>query len=61
VEQVTQVYAVTFNHQAVVGKLRREVAWPLAAGGLVFGWLVTVALQRVRVIAVPGFAVSGAG
>jgi hypothetical protein len=41
VEPVTQLYAVTFNSQDVfktlVEKLRREVAWPLVAGKLVFG------------------------
>jgi hypothetical protein len=39
VEPVTQLYAVIFNSQevfkTVVEKLRRGVAWPLAAGKLV--------------------------
>jgi hypothetical protein len=57
VEPVTQLYAVTFSQQdvfkEVVEKLRRGVAWPLAAGRLVFGWLASEALQKVRVTAVP--------
>jgi hypothetical protein len=57
VEPVTQLYAVTFNCQeafrAAVDKLRRGVAWPLAAGKVVFGWPASEGLQKVRVTAVP--------
>jgi hypothetical protein len=59
VEPVTQLYAVTFNCQeafgAAVDKLRRGVAWPLAAGKVVFGWPASEGLQKVRVTAVPDF------
>jgi hypothetical protein len=59
VEPVTQLYAVTFNQQeafqAVVERLRRGVAWPLAAGRLVYGWPASEGLQKVRVTAVPDY------
>jgi hypothetical protein len=59
VEPVTQLYAVTFNQQeafqAVVDRLRRGVAWPLAAGRLVYGWPASEGLQKVRVTAVPDY------
>jgi hypothetical protein len=59
VEPVTQLYAVTFNQQeafqAAVDRLRRGVAWPLAAGRLVYGWPASEGLQKVRVTAVPDY------
>ncbi len=59
VEPVMQLYAVTFNSQevfkTVVEKLRRGVAWPLAAGKLVFGWPASEGLQKVRIMAVPEY------
>jgi hypothetical protein len=38
-----------------VDKLRRGVAWPLAACRLVFGWPASEGLQKVRVTAVPDY------
>jgi hypothetical protein len=59
IEPVKQLYTVTFNSQdvfkAAVDKLRRGVAWPLAAGKMVFGWPAYEGLQKVRVTAMPDF------